>query len=152
MREIKVKIIYQSPNTDEPNKLYISEPLTIQELMFSDDTQVDFTDGSYLRYNELEEESTKFVQYTGLKDKNGKEIYEGDIVNIANVEGNIRPYEVQFNDGCFDVVRSYQCEYHRDYLKCHTCNHVVEVIDNIYENPNLLNEGKDERKTKISEN
>jgi hypothetical protein len=61
MREIKFKIKYQSPNTDEPNKIYISEPFNINDLLFLDDTQIDFTDGSYLRYDELEKEAITWL-------------------------------------------------------------------------------------------
>jgi uncharacterized phage protein (TIGR01671 family) len=38
------------------------------------------------------------MQYTGLKDKHGKEIYEGDIIQLVN--SNFK-YKVVFEDGCF---------------------------------------------------
>jgi uncharacterized phage protein (TIGR01671 family) len=81
--------------------------------------------------------SVELMQYTGLKDKNDKEIYEGDIIALPND----KPFKdficiVQFNDGCFDIVNKERG--FRDYLKCWVCNNVAEVIGNIYENPELL--------------
>lgn len=76
------------------------------------------------------------MQFTGLKDKNGKEIYEGDICNCREYGcfGIIKWSEdeagfyfyVVYGDGTFDEESVY------DYAD------ELEVIGNIYENPELL--------------
>lgn len=84
----------------------------------------------------------KLLQYTGLKDKNGKEIYEGDIVSLF-YETQIS--EVRFNSkyGCWEV--KVQLSIHSqgwDLLGNHLGE--SEVIGNIYENPELLEVEEDE--------
>jgi len=69
----------------------------------------------------------KLMQYTGLKDKNGKEIYEGDIVTDA--VGDKR--EIIFEDGWFC------CKYPDGSRYCPTESNRA-VIGNIYENQELL--------------
>jgi hypothetical protein len=78
-------------------------------------------------------ESDDFViqQYTGLKDKNGKEIYEGDIVSGSFYDEEYRhaetiKHEVVFNNGAFNIALR---NWHKPSLK---------VISNIFENPELL--------------
>ena len=66
-------------------------------------------------------------QYTGLKDENEREIYEGDIVKHA-IWGDV--YEIMFEDGGFHVLSSYDFQTINEYP--------LEVIGNIYENPELL--------------
>jgi uncharacterized phage protein (TIGR01671 family) len=81
----------------------------------------------------------ELMQYTGLKDKNGKEIFEGDIVKCAFATGK-EPCKVIEEKGCFWVsqkgMKYLQTEAH-DNLYWH--NSECEVIGNIYENPELLN-------------
>jgi uncharacterized phage protein (TIGR01671 family) len=79
------------------------------------------------------------MQYTGLKDKNGKEIYEGDILNFGN-KNNV---EVIFDNGCFNVFDEplgwdFTPDYDNDYKPIKTNFKYCEVIGNIHENPELL--------------
>ncbi len=71
MENIKFRIIYQSPNTDTPNEILISEPLTIEEMSCGNNYQVDFTDGGYLMRDEMNGADDKIIytQFTELKDK-----------------------------------------------------------------------------------
>lgn len=75
------------------------------------------------------------MQYTGLNDKNGKEIYEGDIVQFTieheeEIDDVTYKEAVHFSEGCFNVDGEVPLNAFSD--EC-------EVIGNIYENPELLN-------------
>ena len=77
------------------------------------------------------------MQYTGLKDKNGKEIYEGDVVKCHDHPTGIYDGvgEVIFNCGYYSV-KALLPPLH-DYGTAWT-----EVIGNIYENPELLEQSE----------
>lgn len=83
------------------------------------------------------------LMYTGLKDKNGKEIYEGDVLQFYNdVDYIIKPgyAKVVFEDGAFCCKHF---KYGTEYLaKMDMDDMDITVVGNIYQNPELLKEGE----------
>ena len=85
------------------------------------------------------------MQSTGLKDKNGKEIFEGDIVTDSHTIGVLRNHqtlgfymadEKGKENFLSDTVDTEGFEEAKEFVA-----NSVEIIGNIYENPELLEEG-----------
>ncbi len=84
----------------------------------------------------LEVDPKTVGQYTGLKDKNGTKIFEGDIVMLR---GDEEPYQVVFDESCFQIYDSSVC-----YVMDNFYDYEMEVIGNIYDNPELLGGKEDD--------
>ena len=88
----------------------------------------------YLKYDEIFD----VMQCTGLKDKNGKLIYEGDIVKANYITPSGKEIEkictVKFDRCAYWIGDKYSASY------LDNEDVIYEVIGNIYENKELLNE------------
>jgi uncharacterized phage protein (TIGR01671 family) len=116
MREIKFRVW---DNVD-----YMSSPFTLHGLMFS---EIEFTT------------DCPIMQYTGLKDKNGKEIYEGDILTDGE-----RRFKIEYLDAILQfkitIITNEIKEWQKIWEMSSFSNCAkLEIIGNIYENQSLLN-------------
>ena len=149
MRDSKFRIWDKEKNCwfQPTYKAYLRE---IEELLLTQEGELVLR-----KYNRMEHESlfpNRFekVWYTGLKDRNKKEIYEGDIVKSAT-QNNV----IEYQHGSFMVLGLHEDKYERTFSTLYhflidatipnvdgsrfdgvTTN--LEVIGNIYEYPHLL--------------
>ena len=123
MREIK----FRGFNTKRNQWLHGSHILNRGTHFVAPD---EFADGKTWEDYEVEEES--IGQFTGLHDKNGKEIYEGDIVRYRP---NNKTYQVVFKDGIFfgEGIDGDGAASHF-FPSC-------EIVGNVYNNPKLIEKG-----------
>jgi len=77
----------------------------------------------------------ELMQYTGLKDENGHEIYEGDIIEFLEAEsGETWTAKIVFENLAFKALDVEDEAYDYDFDDLSD----IEVIGNIYENPEIL--------------
>jgi hypothetical protein len=133
MRELK----FRAWDEQEKRMLYSTESYDYGN------TEFQFIDGELcvVRYScgwnnfpiaEKAEGIKGMMQYTGLKDRNGQEVYEGDIVNNEDNETAVIVYDsgsfiLQYPDSPLDFDSLFDFQ-----------DKELEIIGNIYENPELL--------------
>ena len=114
----------------------VKKMLKVKALVFEHDKTRCVCGYAYDFY--LEDEDATIMQSTGLKDKNGQEIFEGDILTSENypVKGVV---EFRSNLGMWvNCLKDYS---YYEYLGNVASNR--EIIGNIYENPEILEEDHD---------
>lgn len=109
---------------DKTEKCYSDKAFSIDQLGLC---YVQDEDGYW---EEADEERYIVEQYTGLKDKNGKEIYEGDIVSVRN-KNRKNEYDI-------GVVEFGKAAFRCPFLLGKYHSGQVEVIGNVHENYDLL--------------
>jgi len=132
-RDAKFKVVW--------NNQVSLEGYTIGE--FIDGVELEFSDGGTLPMKDIDwcEDSVEYIQDIGLKDKNGKDIYEGYLlqyVNSKGVKGGVVGYVI-YENCSFKVKKLNEVEHenlHRDSVTGYVKRHIV--CGNIFENPELL--------------
>lgn len=115
MREIKFRA------WDRVNNKFLSE----EDIMIDANGQLLHNEACMRKNDDYE-----LMQYTGLTDKNGNEIYEGDILKTREGVGT-----VYYEAPSFSVTNEYQQVFS-------ACHHDFEIIGNIHENLELLEVNK----------
>lgn len=110
---------------DRTRKCFIHVP-DIKDLLFSYGNNYDYTKG----------DDVELTQYTGLKDVNGKEIFEGDVCRFPNDDKFIARIERWLE--CYgEWIGEPECDDQlRDFYRAEKST----IIGNIYEHPHLLEE------------
>lgn len=107
--------------------------------------------GTFNVVNDFEENEPCHIvmQYTGLKDKNGKEIYEGDVVQFMCVDESFEKNIVVCGEhSAFDDRYVFEVGYYLESIDKKVqyplgYTNELEVIGNIYENPELIGDLND---------
>ncbi|MGJ0846445.1 YopX family protein [Tissierella praeacuta] len=95
-----------------------------------------FHDGDYIGYDK---DDIALLQYIGINDVDGKEIYEGYIVDTV-YGGILKRYIVVWDDSELDFKGTNGKENYGHKFEYLQCCEEIKVVGSIYQNPDLLNQ------------
>ena len=133
-REIKFKYIWSNPTKTN----FLTEIFTLDQIERGEQFMVLENEPLLKNYRIV-----AILQWTGLLDKNGKEIYEGDSVQKIYKGKAYQVCEVKFNDGTF-VVDDFDWEGKKFFWSLRGIQHCYIVVGNIYEHKYLLDKNQEE--------
>jgi uncharacterized phage protein (TIGR01671 family) len=148
MREIKFrvwikeesKMIYLDDKNNDVEINFLSNLTSNHETYWEVNTKVsDHLHAHMTQYFDSRNDENVLMQYTGLKDRNGKEIYEGDILNMT-YHGSVSIVKPEIKG----VVIFERCSFiiEENGISLGKIGRSLEVIGNIYMNPELLESEK----------
>lgn len=112
----------------------IKKVVDIHDISFLQEN-IGFTDPKNTRYSYRNFDEIELMQFTGLTDKNGKPIYDGDILQLCNAT---YPCEIYWSGISWAIKRNgKRVEYSHGSSLVINCEK-MQVIGNIYDNPELL--------------
>ncbi|QBZ22866.1 hypothetical protein D9752_05120 [Lactiplantibacillus plantarum] len=117
---------------------YINE---INAVMSLDGSHIwwDINDSGEMKYED-DQDNYKLEQFTGLKDVNGKEIYEGDIIKSSYKYAQPKVSQIIIEDGNSYILGEDLATGNEMLVSDHISE--IKVIGNVHENPELLKEDK----------
>ena len=119
-------------------KIYVKDKKKVydtQVIDYKHKTVIFFDNGTQWTYTRSFDE-VEFMENTGLKDKNGKYIYEGDIVTVNGTWNCIIEYK---QSSCAFVLKSIDSRWSTGYFSNYDdIEEMLEVIGNVYENKELV--------------